>query len=126
MQPNATSFPPHPPREFPPVKACIYCGATERLSTEHIIPFSAGGKWVLPKASCRTCAALTGTFEGEFARTILGPLRMPFNMPTRRPKERPRHLPLADACSAVVFSATPDDVCAVYIDGQIVHEGSTP
>lgn len=48
----------------------------------------------MPKASCSACAAVTGKFEGEFSRTILGPLRMLFNMPTRRPKDRPRHLPL--------------------------------
>jgi len=76
------------------VGECIYCGSKDRLTREHIIPYSAGGRWVLPDASCRDCAAVTGAFEGEFSRTILGPLRMLYNMPTRRPKDRPKHLPL--------------------------------
>ena len=37
---------------------------------------------------------MTGAIEGEFSRTILGPLRMLYNLPTRRPKDRPKHLPL--------------------------------
>ena len=37
---------------------------------------------------------MTGAFEGGFARTIIGPLRMLYNLPTYRPKERPQHLPL--------------------------------
>lgn len=48
----------------------------------------------MPKASCASCAKITGAFEGEFSRTILGPLRMLYEMPTRRPKERPPDLPL--------------------------------
>lgn len=94
MIPVVEPLPTHLAKEYPAVGRCVYCGATEKLTDEHIIPFAAGGKWLLPKASCKTCAAITGKFEGEFARTIIGPLRMLFNMPTRRPKERPRHLPL--------------------------------
>ncbi len=73
---------------------CIYCGSKDGLTREHVIPYSAGGRWVLPDASCRDCSAVTGAFEGEVSRTILGPLRMLYNMPTRRPKDRPNHLPL--------------------------------
>lgn len=88
------ALPHHDPKRYTAVGRCIYCGASESLTDEHIIPFSAGGRWVLPRASCRQCAAITGAFEGEFSRTILGPLRMLYNMPTRRPKDRPAHLPL--------------------------------
>ena len=80
--------------QFAPVGACIYCGATDGLTKEHIIPYSLGGNWTLPKSSCHGCAKITGAFEGDFSRTILGPLRMLYNMPTRRPKARPAHLPL--------------------------------
>jgi hypothetical protein len=58
------------------------------------VPYSVGGNWLLPNSSCARCAKITGSFEGEFSRTILGPLRMLYDMPTRRPKERPKHLPL--------------------------------
>ena len=92
--PMRQKLPVHPEIQYRPAGKCIYCGATENLSNEHIVPYSAGGNWLLPKASCASCAKITGAFEGEFSRTILGPLRMLYDMPTRRPKERPRHLPL--------------------------------
>lgn len=88
------TLPNHAVRHYAPVGACIYCGSKDNLTKEHIIPYAAGGRWVLPDASCGVCAAVTGAFEGEFSRTILGPLRMLYNMPTRRPKDRPKHLPL--------------------------------
>src|ERR1700685_364397 len=82
------------PRRYKPVGSCIYCGSHERLSDEHIIPYGMGGRWILPESSCTGCAAITGAFEGDVLRTIVGPLRMLYNMPTRRKKERPRNLPL--------------------------------
>ena len=49
-------------RRYAPVGRCIYCGAfSNALTKEHIIPFGlAGNALVLPKASCQTCAAITG------------------------------------------------------------------
>jgi hypothetical protein len=64
------------------------------LTDEHIIPFGLGGRWVLPGASCKRCAAITGSFEGTVQRTMLGPLRLFYSLPTRRPKDRPEKLPL--------------------------------
>jgi HNH endonuclease len=87
-------LPTHQPRRYEAVGKCIYCASLDSLTKEHIIPLSAGGRWILPDASCKKCAALTGAFEGEFSRTIMGPLRMLYNLPTRRPKDRPSHLPL--------------------------------
>lgn len=89
------NLPEHPLRHYSPANECIYCSSRERLTREHIIPLSAGGRWIFPKSSCQDCAAITGAFEGEFTRTILGPLRMLYNMPTRRPKDRPQHLSLS-------------------------------
>lgn len=79
---------------YAPANQCIYCGSADNLTKEHIVPYALGGTWILPKASCAGCAKFTATFEGQFCRTILGPLRMLYNMPTRRPKDRPRHLGL--------------------------------
>jgi len=93
-QAQSLNLPNHNSRRYPSAGACIYCRSRDRLSDEHIVPYAAGGRWVLPDASCKNCATVTGTFEGEVSRTILGPLRMLYNMPTRRKKERPRHLPL--------------------------------
>lgn len=101
------------PRTYPPVGRCIYCGTTANLTREHIIPLAAGGRWILPQASCRDCAAITGAFEGECSRTILGPLRMFYDLPTRRPKERPKHLPIK------VKYPTSTDWEIAYVDRSI-------
>lgn len=87
-------LPPQLDRTYPPVSRCIYCGAGEGLSDEHIIPFGIGGRWILPRASCANCARITGAFEGVCQRTILGPLRMYYDLPSRRRKQRPKKLPL--------------------------------
>lgn len=107
------TLPDHDPRTYEAVGVCIYCGSANNPTKEHIIPYSAGGRWVLPQSSCKACAAITGAFEGEFARTILGPLRMLYNMPTRRPKDRPKHLPLK------IKYAPDDDWEIAYVDRSI-------
>ena len=88
------SLPKHELKIYQAVGQCIYCGSTKQLTREHIIPHSAGGRWVLPESSCKSCATITGKFEGEVARTIIGPLRMLYDLPTRRKKDRPETLPL--------------------------------
>ena len=77
------------------VGACIYCGTSEgRLTKEHIIPLGLGGNWILPKASCDTCSAITRDIEQFCLRPMRGPFRIRLRLPTRRPKERPTTLPL--------------------------------
>ena len=88
------SLPNHPTKSYTPAHICIYCGSTERLSDEHIIPYGLGGRWVLPMASCARCASVTGAFEGTCLRTMFGPLRMYYDFPTRRRGARPKTLPL--------------------------------
>jgi hypothetical protein len=88
------NLPIHPAKTYPTVNCCIYCGSTEALSNEHIIPLGLGGRWVLPKASCAECAKETGTFERTCQRTMFGPLRMYYDLPSRRRRERPKKLPL--------------------------------
>ena len=76
-----------------PVNQCIYCYSKEnKLTDEHIIPFSLGGLLILPKASCKACAKITAKFEGVFSRAIFGNLRMRYNLPTRRKKERLKYI----------------------------------
>lgn len=74
---------------LPPVGECIYCLATEGLTDEHVIPFSLGGKLVLPKSSCTQCNKITHKFEGAVARRVLGQFRAAYLVQTRRPDERP-------------------------------------
>lgn len=78
-----------PHRTYPPANRCIYCGSTEGLSDEHIIPFSLGGNVVLPKASCAKCSGETHAFEGQCAGAMMLPIRARMNIQTRSPKKRP-------------------------------------
>jgi hypothetical protein len=76
------------------VGECIYCGAKLELSDEHIIPYGLGGRLVLPKASCSTCAEKTSKFERTCLRTMYGPLRLLYGLPSRRKDARPETLDL--------------------------------
>ncbi len=87
-------LPVHPEKKYAAANCCIFCGATEALSDEHIVPFGLGGRWVFPKSSCADCAKKTGSAEGTCQRTMFGPLRMYHDLPTRRRNERPKKLPL--------------------------------
>jgi hypothetical protein len=80
---------------YPPVGACIYCRTTEgQLTKEQIIPLGLGGNWILPRASCKRCAAITSDVEQFCLRPMLGPFRIRLVLPTRRPKKRPSELPI--------------------------------
>jgi hypothetical protein len=77
-----------------PAGYCIYCGANSiALSDEHIVPYSFGGVWVLPKSSCADCARITSQVEGSLARGSYLPLRSKHNFPTYNPKKRPKSFP---------------------------------
>lgn len=83
-------------RTFSPVGGCIYCrkSADEvALEDEHILPLGLGGMWVLPKASCRECAAITGKDEARVLRGGLRAARQVLEYPSRSPKG-PERLPL--------------------------------
>jgi hypothetical protein len=84
-------------RKFPPVGRCIYCGVSghkERLTTEHIIPYSLYGYMKLPYASCKPCAEITRDFETAVARQMFGPTRLHIGIRTRNRKEQPDRLPI--------------------------------
>jgi hypothetical protein len=87
-------LPKHPRRIYPAVGRCIYCGAVDGLQDEHIIPLGLGGRYVLPKASCRNCGSKTSAFERTCQRTMYGPLRLLYGLPSRRNTHRPETLPL--------------------------------
>jgi hypothetical protein len=58
--------------QYPPANRCIYCGAKEDLTREHIIPYGLNGTSVIQAASCPQCAKRTSDFE----KTVLrGPMR---------------------------------------------------
>lgn len=60
-------------KTYTPVGYCIYCGSTDDLTDEHIIPFALNGSWELPKSSCTDCAKITGRIEQAVLR---GPMRV--------------------------------------------------
>lgn len=79
------------------IRYCIYCGVSgtrEKLSKEHIIPFSLGADAVLKEASCSDCARITRGFEHHVARNIYGDHRIHRGVQTRHPEQRPTTLPL--------------------------------
>jgi hypothetical protein len=66
-----------------PAGRCIYCGALENLSSEHILPYGLGGPAEIPLASCPSCARITGAVEQEVLRGALWPLRVYRNLSSR-------------------------------------------
>lgn len=76
----------------PDIGKCIYCGAAENLTTEHIIPYGLNGKRVLLRASCRACARITSSFEREVLRETLSGIRAVLNIRSRKKKNKLRPL----------------------------------
>jgi len=76
----------------PIVGRCIYCGSTTQLSDEHVLPYGLGGKLVLKRASCRSCAKVTAALEQRLLRGHWWPYRQILGIKTRSasyPKYRP-------------------------------------
>lgn len=74
---------------LPAPGSCIYCGSSDTLSDEHVIPLGLGGRLVLTDASCQACSRITSAFERKVLRGFMGPARITANFPTRRKKSRP-------------------------------------
>lgn len=70
-----------------PVGYCIYCGARDGLTKEHIVPFGLNGTAVLPEASCPRCSTITGKFEGKVLRGPLVDVRKMLGLQSRSKHE---------------------------------------
>jgi len=68
---------------------CVYCGAMDDLSDEHVVPHGLGGKWLLLEASCPRCRDATSLVERRVLREQFIGARTVLDMPTRRKRERP-------------------------------------
>jgi len=78
-----------------PVGYCIYCGSTEELSREHIIPFGLSGTAVIPKASCKACSKIINQFEQDVLRGPMWAVRILRRLKSRRKhSEAPKTYPL--------------------------------
>lgn len=73
-------------RRFPRVGKCIYCGSVEDLTDEHVLPLGLSGTAVLPDASCKECAKITGRFEQDVLRGPMQQVRV-----FRELKSRTKH-----------------------------------
>ena len=80
---------------YAPVLQCIYCGATDGLEDEHILPFGLSGTAVLPQSTCRQCARVTGSLEHAVLRGPFWPVRVFRNLKSRtKHRDAPKTLPL--------------------------------
>jgi hypothetical protein len=85
--PREPQFPVH-------IGQCIYCGAVDGLSDEHIVPHSLGGTLELLKATCERCQKITSQLERHISREHFIAVRTVGQFPTYHPKNRPTELPL--------------------------------
>jgi hypothetical protein len=81
------------PSVFAPLGRCVYCGSTDQLSTEHIIPRGLGGNVLFPRACCEGCRKLTQAFETVCMRKNFLYFRVHTGL-HQHPKERPSHFPI--------------------------------
>lgn len=98
-----------PEQRYGPIGTCIYCGAkgsVGELTDEHIVPYSLLGNWILPKSSCKRCAAETSSFERFCARNLYGSFRMREGLRTRRPQKRPSEVNVTAGSSANAHHTT--------------------
>ncbi len=73
-----------------PVGRCIYCRRTNvTLSDEHVIAVAIGGRWVLPRASCKRCSKITTKLEGHCFAGTLKAYRTQLGLYGRRKKKVP-------------------------------------
>ena len=70
--------------QYHPVGRCIYCGATDALTREHIMPFGLSGTAVLPESSCKSCAEITGGIERDLLRGSMQPVRIYRELKSRK------------------------------------------
>ena len=78
-----------------PVGFCVYCGSTQNLTDEHILPLALNGTAVLPKSSCQHCAKETGRIEQVLLRGSLWPARVFRDLKSRtKHRDAPKTYPV--------------------------------
>ncbi|WP_182085178.1 HNH endonuclease [Aureimonas sp. ME7] len=86
------------PKRYKTFGSCIFCGSTENLTDEHIIPeaLSGVGQLVLEKGTCRTCNNFANeAYEQTALNEDLAPIRhiLELRRKKRGSKSKPRELP---------------------------------
>ncbi|WP_148293026.1 HNH endonuclease [Comamonas sp. B-9] len=73
---------------FEAVGECIYCGSTDNLTDEHVVPYGINGDMLLPKSSCLACNKITSKFEQIILKGIMQDARNVGGLKTRNKKSR--------------------------------------
>ncbi|MFC2071890.1 HNH endonuclease [Chloroflexota bacterium] len=69
---------------------CVYCGSTDNLTDEHIVPHGLKGPWQLLKGSCNAYNQITSAFERSVLQEQFILPRVALDLPTYHPKNRPQ------------------------------------
>lgn len=69
---------------YPPYGSCIYCGRTDDLRTEHIVPYGLDGNIKLPESTCGKCADRTSKIERAVLRGDFRVVRLYRGLQSRR------------------------------------------
>jgi hypothetical protein len=69
---------------------CVYCGSTDNLTDEHIVPHGLKGPWQLLKGSCKVCNRITSAYDKDVLRNQFILPRAALGLPTYHPKNRPQ------------------------------------
>lgn len=83
----------HETQKVPSPRCCIYCGSTDELTDEHVVPFAlAANSVIYLDSSCRACAAIIQPYEQDVLRKQLGVFRAQVGAPTRKKKSRVKNV----------------------------------
>ena len=69
---------------------CVYCGSTDNLTDEHVVPRGLKGPWQLLRGSCKVCNQITSAFERSVLKEQFKLPRAALGLPTYHPKNRPK------------------------------------
>lgn len=76
------------------VDKCIYCGNTQNLTDEHIIPLALNGSFIIHKGSCEKCAKITSQIERQVLRDSMIAPRKHLGCRSRHKKNQPNSFPI--------------------------------
>lgn len=96
------------------VGRCIYCGATEGLTDEHVVPEALRGNQVLAAAVCEPCRVETGRYESRFLQSIRH-LRYALDMGRKRTGQKAKPRPTS-APVRITREGTVEQVDLPYSD----------
>jgi hypothetical protein len=115
------------------VGRCIYCGSTENLTDEHIVPYAIHGYYELPKSSCKKCAAEINKFEQRCTGSFFLPYRLGGKYRSRKTAKQNRTIKLAIGRSPenveiadLQFSDFPKLICNAVFPLPGVIRGDDP